>query len=399
MTLTNLIDLSGLSEFYTQLKANGANQIKYSESKTLKEAIDDAAKLEFTVIPDFPNNPDTRHIYLKANNSGQTNNIYDEYIWTGTVFEKFGTTELNLSGYATTSSLAAVATSGSYTDLSDKPTTFGASGSNHSPGLVPDPGATAGSTKFLREDGTWQTVSGGDRTTYFATCSTAAATAAKVIDVTLDSEESFLLKKGTTIIVTFSNTNTASNPTFSVAGTAATPIEYNGAIVTTNNLGGGGIKNNNMMFIYDGSSWVYVTKNVDLNTTYSKMSESEAKTGTDTTARSITAEVLSKAAKGFVTATSGATPTVASLKAGEHQVFGTVTSLTITALAAPTSGVVNEYSFEFDSGSTPATITLPTTNMVWQDAPSCNANCHYEVNIKYNATTGKYYGLWAEWEA
>lgn len=32
---------------------------------------------------------------------------------------------------------------------------FRASGSTHSKGLVPDPGATAGSTKFLREDGTW----------------------------------------------------------------------------------------------------------------------------------------------------------------------------------------------------------------------------------------------------
>ena len=33
---------------------------------------------------------------------------------------------------------------------------MGASGSNHASGLVPDPGATAGTTKFLREDGTWQ---------------------------------------------------------------------------------------------------------------------------------------------------------------------------------------------------------------------------------------------------
>jgi hypothetical protein len=31
-----------------------------------------------------------------------------------------------------------------------------ASGSNHSGGLVPDPGSTAGTSKYLREDGTWQ---------------------------------------------------------------------------------------------------------------------------------------------------------------------------------------------------------------------------------------------------
>jgi hypothetical protein len=38
---------------------------------------------------------------------------------------------------------------------------FGASGSAHAPGAVPDPGATAGTTRFLREDGTWDAVSGG----------------------------------------------------------------------------------------------------------------------------------------------------------------------------------------------------------------------------------------------
>lgn len=36
-----------------------------------------------------------------------------------------------------------------------KVVTMGASGSGHAAGLVPDPGATQGSTKFLREDGTW----------------------------------------------------------------------------------------------------------------------------------------------------------------------------------------------------------------------------------------------------
>lgn len=37
---------------------------------------------------------------------------------------------------------------------------FGASGANHAPGAVPDPGATAGNTRFLREDGTFQVPAG-----------------------------------------------------------------------------------------------------------------------------------------------------------------------------------------------------------------------------------------------
>lgn len=43
--------------------------------------------------------------------------------------------------------------------------TMGASGSSHTGGLVPDPGATAGTTKYLREDGTWQ-VPSDNNTTY-----------------------------------------------------------------------------------------------------------------------------------------------------------------------------------------------------------------------------------------
>src|SRR5579872_5156583 len=37
---------------------------------------------------------------------------------------------------------------------------FGPSGLHHSPGAVPDPGSTAGTTRFLREDGTWQVAPG-----------------------------------------------------------------------------------------------------------------------------------------------------------------------------------------------------------------------------------------------
>lgn len=37
---------------------------------------------------------------------------------------------------------------------------MGASGASHAAGIVPDPGATAGTTKYLREDGTWSTPPG-----------------------------------------------------------------------------------------------------------------------------------------------------------------------------------------------------------------------------------------------
>lgn len=40
------------------------------------------------------------------------------------------------------------------------PGDFGSSGTNHAHGLVPDPGATQGDTKFLREDGSWAVPAG-----------------------------------------------------------------------------------------------------------------------------------------------------------------------------------------------------------------------------------------------
>lgn len=67
--------------------------------------------------------------------------------------------------------LAAVATSGSYTDLGNKPTipaatpALVASGASHSAGYAPDPGASAGTTRFLREDATWATPPSGGGST------------------------------------------------------------------------------------------------------------------------------------------------------------------------------------------------------------------------------------------
>jgi len=42
---------------------------------------------------------------------------------------------------------------------------FGASGTNHAQGAVPDPGSTAGSTRFLREDGGWNVPTGSGTVT------------------------------------------------------------------------------------------------------------------------------------------------------------------------------------------------------------------------------------------
>lgn len=64
--------------------------------------------------------------------------------------------------------------------------------------------------------------------------------------------------------------------------------------------------------------------------------------------------------------------------------FGECSSLTIT-LAAGKSGILNEYMFEFISGSTPTTLTdIP--NIKWQNGDKLvtEANCTYRVSIVNN---------------
>lgn len=92
------------------------------------------------------------------------------------------------------------------------------------------------------------------------------------------------------------------------------------------------------------------------------------------------------------------------LTANRHYSFGEVTSLTVTLGSPVTTGTGNvthyptEYNFEFDSGSTATTLSLPA-GIVWQNEPSSpETNKHYEISIKYSPATGSYYGLWAEWD-
>ena len=51
------------------------------------------------------------------------------------------------------------------------PPTFGASGASHAVGYVPDPGAAAGTTRFLREDATFAVPPGGSVSTVYSTAS------------------------------------------------------------------------------------------------------------------------------------------------------------------------------------------------------------------------------------
>lgn len=125
---------------------------------------------------------------------------------------------------------------------------------------------------------------------YVGTCSTAAATAAKA--VTISADQNFKLKTGSMIIVKFSESNSASNVTLDVNGTGAKSIYYNNAVYTAASTSITGYANAYLVYIYDGTNWVWQGHGADSNTTYSAMSVSEGQTATATSGRSMRADYL-----------------------------------------------------------------------------------------------------------
>ena len=63
--------------------------------------------------------------------------------------------------------------------------------------------------------------------------------------------------------------------------------------------------------------------------------------------------------------------------------FGEVASLTITLASITDNTIYNEYMFEFTSGSTATTLTLPSS-IKWVETPTIDANKIYQCSIVDN---------------
>lgn len=95
---------------------------------------------------------------------------------------------------------------------------------------------------------------------YYATCSTAAATAAKV--ATISNSTGFSLTSGVVVAVRFLHGNSASTPTLNVDSTGAKNIAYPSAVDTYATSGGGTTYNTwssfeLVFFVYNGTQWLH----------------------------------------------------------------------------------------------------------------------------------------------
>lgn len=116
---------------------------------------------------------------------------------------------------------------------------------------------------------------------FYGTCSTEAATVAKVATVS----DVTSLYTGLTIAVKFTYSNTASNPTLNVNSLGAKAIKRYGTTAPSTSAASSWNANSVLTLTYDGSYWQIHDW---INTTYSGMTDAEYQAGTSTTNRLIT---------------------------------------------------------------------------------------------------------------
>lgn len=90
-----------------------------SDIKTMDIHICSAAEYNSETGMPTISNPDSKTFYLVP--GGSFSNLYIEWVYVNNTWEQFGSATIDLTPYALSSSLATVATSGNYSDLSGKP--------------------------------------------------------------------------------------------------------------------------------------------------------------------------------------------------------------------------------------------------------------------------------------
>lgn len=97
---------------------------------------------------------------------------------------------------------------------------------------------------------------------FYATCSTASATAAKVAAIVSDQDKVFKLEASIIVVVKFTNTNIATGCTLNINGTGAKSVVYSDS-TTIKNKSVFGVANKYTTYMYDGSNWVWIGHSYD----------------------------------------------------------------------------------------------------------------------------------------
>ena len=75
------------------------NQYEVANKKYVDDSISALSLVSFLVVQTLPQTGESNIIYLVPKSTAQTNNYYDEYIYTNNAWEKIGDTEIDLTNY------------------------------------------------------------------------------------------------------------------------------------------------------------------------------------------------------------------------------------------------------------------------------------------------------------
>ena len=111
--LTDSADYAQASDIPTAVSelTNDAGYQTASDVETaIGDALDGVTGISYESVSELPQTGETGVIYLVPKTGGSGSNVKDEYIWTGSAFEKIGDTEVDLSGYWSKEELTAITT-------------------------------------------------------------------------------------------------------------------------------------------------------------------------------------------------------------------------------------------------------------------------------------------------
>ena len=298
------------------------------------------------------------------------------------------------------------------------PTTMGASGSGHKGGLVPDTSSTAGTTKFLREDGTWEVpaytaaqvqsdwnatsgmgailnkptiptvptnVSAFTNDAGYVTANTygtvyvetAASTTAKTATIPM----SYSLRQGNTFILCLKTSNTKSNATLSINNTTAKSVRIDGVATTSSNWKAG-------MYLcyYDGTYYQMKSNTNPFGSSASISGNTITIDGNSVTVLTSHQDISGKEDKMPIsTKSSNFTATVGNY----YKVnIGASVSRTITLTTPSDSTKVSNCIFYVTTSTSPS-LTISAASGVtvyFSDNYSIEASSNYEINALWNGT-------------
>lgn len=414
-------DIPDVSNFITKTVADLVNYYNKNETYTqaeIKALIEAVKTINMEIVPAKPDEPKSNIIYLIPNGKAG-NNIYDEYVYVNNKWELIGSTDIDLSNYYNKAEIDSkinieLSEEEKYTDMQTFANNligdFTAS-LNEKQNIITDlgdirDGALKGSTalqsipaEYITEtelnnyhDDTKQDklIAGENITIENNVISSTNGGAVDSVNgktgaVVLNADDVGALPNTTKIPTKTSdltndsgyvkNTDYADDSKFGVVKT-----NYNYGIQTENGVLY--INRASAAQIMARHQWAPITpKNLDLALklgmcdgvgeawTEDEQKSARARMGIDLSNKADKIEVIENA-------------DVTELQPNKYYKWGEVTSLSLT-LGMPVDGILNEYMFEFISGATPTTLTLPDT-IKWETIPTIEANKKYQISIVNN---------------